>query len=316
MFNIGNLKVNVGEKKQDFVEIYNTGIKVPVTIINGSNEGKTVLITAGIHGAEYPGIQTAIELAKELEVKDIKGKLIIISPVNVEAFRARVSEIVPQDGKNINRIFPGDIEGTLAEQIGHFITHECQSKADFYIDMHGGDLHELAMPFVYYPGIADEKVINESKKVAESLNVKYITKSGAKTGAYNSAALRGLPSILIERGGRGFWTKDEVIEYKKDIKRALKCLDILDNAEEKIHNPKNITKATYLESDDLSGLWYPTVNAGDVVKEGQLIGIMKDFFGNTIKEYYANLHGVVMYMTVSLSVPKETPLIAYGEIKE
>lgn len=42
-----------------------------------------------------------------------------------------------------------------------------------------------------------------------------MVKSNATTGAYNSAAIRGIPSILIERGGRGIWSREEVdIDYK------------------------------------------------------------------------------------------------------
>ena len=49
-------------------------------------DGKIILITSGIHGGEYPGIQTAIELAQELNPAEVQGALIILHPVNTQAF--------------------------------------------------------------------------------------------------------------------------------------------------------------------------------------------------------------------------------------
>lgn len=54
-----------------------------------------------------------------------------------------------------------------------------------------------------------------------------MVKSNATTGAYNSAAIRGIPSILIERGGRGIWSREEVDKYKKDVRKALNKLEVL-----------------------------------------------------------------------------------------
>ena len=53
---------------------------IPVTLINGYQEGKTVLITSGIHGGEYEGIHAATELARELSPEKICGQLAIIHP--------------------------------------------------------------------------------------------------------------------------------------------------------------------------------------------------------------------------------------------
>lgn len=315
LLKLGNILAKKGEKIQGFVEIYETGVRMPVTLINGEKDGKTILITAGVHGAEYPGIQTVVELAREIDPKDIKGNIIFIHVVNVQAFEKKVSAIVPADGKNINRVFPGKKDGTLAEQIAHFITNECQEQSDFYIDLHGGDLYEQATDFVYYPGFGSEDVLNYSKEIASRLNVAYMVKSGAKTGAYNSAAINGTPSLLIESGGRGAWSQAEVYKYKNNIKILLNSLNVYTNngSKEESSQPKDITRAIYLESD-ISGFWYPEVEAGEVIEKGQFLGVIKDFFGEVINRYYAEIDGVVLYMTVTLSVENSEPLIAYGEI--
>jgi predicted deacylase len=83
---VGNIEV----KKQGFLNIINSEIKVPYTVINGNKEGKTVSITGGTHGGEYPGIEAAIRLAKELTPEMIQGELIILHPCNLPAFHAKL----------------------------------------------------------------------------------------------------------------------------------------------------------------------------------------------------------------------------------
>lgn len=312
-FKLGDLCANPGEKQQGFVRIYETGFEMPVTLINGKHEGKTILITGGIHGCEYPAIQTAIELANELNPEEIAGRLMIIHPVNTSAFKQKISAFVPEDCKNLNRVFPGSREGTLSEQIAHFISTECQQQADFYLDLHGGDLYELSTNFVYYPGIAEPDIIEKSKEVAAILDVKYMVKSGATTGAYNSAAIRGIPSLLIERGGRGLWSREEIEAYKGDVQSILKYLKVLNGELQKNQSPINITKAIYLEAE-VTGCWYPDVEAGQLIRKGQRLGIIKDFFGQVVRIYEAQMDGVVLYMTISLSVEENEPLVAYGEV--
>ena len=128
---ICELSAKPGEMNQGFINILNTETNMPVTIINGSKEGKTMLITAGIHGCEYPCIKTAIELAKEIDPKKVSGQIIIVHLVNTQAFVKRAAAVVPEDNKNILRMFPGNKEGTISEKIAYVISNELQDKADF-----------------------------------------------------------------------------------------------------------------------------------------------------------------------------------------
>lgn len=155
--NICGLEASRGQKSRTFLPVPDTASHIPVTIINGQGDGPTLLITAGIHGGEYPGIAAAIELARDLEPQNISGSLIIIHPVNTPSFWARSAFIVPEDGKNLNREFPGDAGGTLSQKIAHILSQKFFPQADFYIDLHSGDIHEELYPYVYYPGLPNEE---------------------------------------------------------------------------------------------------------------------------------------------------------------
>ena len=314
---IGGIAARKGEKRSGIYRVPEIGHPMPVTVVNGAKGGKTVLITSGIHGCEYVGIEAAIELAQELRPEEISGAVILVHPVNTSGFRAILPALVPEAGKNLNRLFPGDAEGGFGERIAHALTHDFQGRADFYMDLHGGDQGEELEPMVFYPGAADPAVTEESRRVAGFLNLKYMLRSSAVTGAYNSAAKQGLPSVLIERGGRGSWSPEEVVLYKNDVLSALYALGVYpENPNAPLSPaPRDVEGAVYLTSG-CDGCWYPDVRAGEAVKRGRVLGEIRDFFGNLLARHEAEIDGVVLYMARSLSVREGTELVAYAGIAE
>lgn len=310
---LGDIICREGEKKSGFWKI--DEYPVPVTIICGREEGKVVCVSAGVHNCEYTSIQAAIDLSEELRPEDIRGSLIILHTVNYTGFFKRVAEVIPEDNKNLNRVFPGNKEGTISERIAFHFSKYLYPKLDFFLDIHGGDLFEDVMPFIYAPGIGEEDVLKKSHETAAAMNLPYRVRSKSATGAYNSAAIQGVPSLLIERGGMGIWKKEAVENYKKNIKEVLSYLEILrtDGNFIKDETQIEINEAKYIDSD-LDGYWYPSFNSGDKVKKNQIIGRIKNCFGKELYSYKAEFDGIVLYQTVSLAIPKGKPLIAYGKI--
>lgn len=275
--------------------------------------GKIVAISSGIHNCEYVGIQSAIELSQEIDPENINGTVIIFHPVNYSGFFHKIPAVMPEDNKNLNRAFPGIENGSISDKIAYHFSKFLYPQLDFFIDLHGGDLYERATNFVYSPGIGDNKVIEVSHEVAQVLSVPYRVRSSAKTGAYNSAAIQGVPSMLIERGGNGLWNNEEVKEYKKDILSVLGYFNIIDILNEKNLNQKEISIAKYISSE-VDGFWYPRYKAGEKFNEGDLLGEIKDCFGNIITSYYAEFDGVILYGVFSLAIKKSEEILAYGKI--
>lgn len=310
-FKLGNIVCKLGEKVSGFWDI--EGYSIPTTIINGKKSGKIVAISSGIHNCEYVGIQSAIELSQEIDPENINGTVIIFHPVNYSGFFHKIPAVMPEDNKNLNRAFPGIENGSISDKIAYHFSKFLYPQLDFFIDLHGGDLYERATNFVYSPGIGDNKVIEVSHEVAQVLSVPYRVRSSAKTGAYNSAAIQGVPSMLIERGGNGLWNNEEVKEYKKDILSVLGYFNIIDFLNEKNLNQKEISIAEYISSE-VDGFWYPRYKAGEKFNEGDLLGEIKDCFGNIITSYYAEFDGVILYGVFSLAIKKSEEILAYGKI--
>ena len=185
---ICGLKAERGQKLQTYIPVLDSNTKIPITIINGQNDGPTLLITAGIHGGEYPGIAAAIEISQAIEPEVISGCLIIIHPVNIRSFWERSAFVTPDDGKNLNREFPGDVNGTLSQKTAWLLSRHFFPLADFYADLHSGDIHEELYPYVYYPGLPNSEISAKAREVALVLDMKFMVRSTATTGAYNYAA--------------------------------------------------------------------------------------------------------------------------------
>lgn len=118
------------------ISVPNTLYRIPVTVIC-RGKGKTLLITAGIHSAEYVGIAAANELCQELSPNSLSreiGRVIIAPLINMSGFSHRTMSMVYEDDKNLNRVFPGRLKGTVADRFCYTVTEELLSRADYYIE--------------------------------------------------------------------------------------------------------------------------------------------------------------------------------------
>lgn len=310
---IGELKAGRGEKVSGFVKIEGADFGIPVTLICGAVEGETVLISGGLHNAEYVGIQAAMELADELDPAHVKGNIIIIRLVNRTGFEHRTMSVVYEDGKNLNREFPGSALGTLAERICYTIEHTFLKKADYYIDLHCGDGFEGLVSYVYCVGAAKPEVAAKSREMAEIAHVDYLVESSSgKGGAYNYAGSMGIPSILLERGSNSIWCRDEVEKDKHDVRNILRYLHFLEGeAHRHGHKPIDVSPVVY-EDAGHSGCWYPSMQPGETFRKGEILGRICDYFGNELEVCTAKHDGIMLYETVSLCIMKGTPMVAYG----
>ena len=314
-FQLGDVTVRRGEKYQGDISFANGDIVLPGTIICGKLPGKTMLITGGVHSGEYVGIQACVELGAELQPEKTVGTIVILKVLNRPAFENRAGSLGLSDGKNLNRVFPGNPNGTEMERLAWAMTKEVFPKVDYYIDLHSGDDFEDLTPYVYYAGKAAQEVMETSRKMAEQVDVPYMVRSMVSSGgAYNYAASRGIASILLERGGMGAWTSEEVNSDKRDVRNILSSLGMYQiRRDVRNYVPMEVTDVRYQAASE-SGLWYPAAKPGDMVAEGALLGIIRDYNGKLRETCRAEYTGVVLYQTGSLQVIEGGSVVAYGRI--
>lgn len=298
-----------GTKSQGYITVEGTPVSMPATVIEGAKSGKQILITAGVHGGEYPCIETAIQLAKIIDPKKVAGTIVIIHPVNVPAFLAKLQYYGPYDGKNLNRVFPGKATGTVSERMAYRV-HQLQQAADFYIDLHGGDIHESLVPFVIYSNLGEASASERSKKASAALGFPYVVGSVSDNGSIGAAAKAGTPGFLAELGQCGRWTTEEVTRYREATCNVLRHLEVL-TGEVKTTDVTFLKKMVVMTAEQ-EGCWYAFKNLEERVKKGEVLGEIRDFFGNVLQQYAAEEDGILLYVVTSLAITKGDPLTAIG----
>lgn len=305
---IAGHELTPGKTVKDHIHVEGTELHVPHVLLCGQKPGPTVLISAGIHNAEYVGIQAAIELSNELDVSTLRGNVVIVPLANRSGFENRTMSRVFEDGKNLNRVFPGDREGSEADRLAHMLFEVFIRNVDAYIDLHSGDGYETLMPFAYYLG--DTPAEDAAKSMVECVSVKYVVRSRCRTGgAYNLASVHGIPSVLIERGQLSLFSREEIEADKADVRNILRRLGVLDG--DWMRYPKQELSETLLEAP-CTGCWYPEKKPGDLFRKGEKLGEIRDYFGRSLSTEYAPEDGVLLYQCASLNIIAGGPMLSYG----
>lgn len=311
-FQVGGLTVEPGDRKSGFLEVPDTGVRMPVTVVNGAEDGPRVLFTGGVHGGEYPGIEAAIRLARELDPRELRGTVVVVHPVNLPSFHARLQYLVPQDGKNLNRQFPGRALGTVSERMAWALMNEVVARMDAWVDLHGGDIHEALVPFVIYSDVADERVVAASRAMAEVYGIEYVLASATvKGGTYSAAGKAGVPCILAESGQLGRLDEASVAVHLRGCRNVLAHLGCLPGGPSPLAPIRVLRRFEWLFSGR-TACWYPVVEVGQRVEEGQAVGAVRDYFGDTLEEHRSPASGVVLFLVASLAINEGDPLLAVG----
>ena len=305
---IAGHELTPGKTVKDHIHVYGTELHVPHVLLCGMEDGPTALISAGIHNAEYVGIQAAIELSNELDVNELRGSVIILPLANRSGFENRTMSMVWEDGKNLNRVFPGNAEGSTAEKLAHTLFDVFIRNVDYYIDLHSGDGFETLVPYAYYLGGAPAE--QKAREMIECVNTKYYVRSKCRTGgAYNLASIHGIPSVLIERGQLSLFSREEIEADKADVRNILRRIGILPGE----YTTYEKTELAELADDaPCTGCWYPEKQAGEWFRKGEKLGEIRDYFGRSLFTEFAPCDGVLIHQCASLNIIEKGPMVTYG----
>lgn len=305
---IGSISAASGSKASGFLDVPGTAVRLPVVIVNGAGAGPTLLVTAGIHGGEYPSIEAAIRFGAELDPAALTGRVIVMSPVSLNAFYARQAFLVPEDGKNLNRVFPGKALGTIAERMANAIITQVVPHIDAWLDLHGGDIPEALLPFLGYEAGSDPAVTERSRQMALAFGIEVLVKPDHLPGtSISAAAARGIPALLAEAGQVGILDEPNTQLLLRGCHNIARHLGILPGAVETV--PVHEYAHWPWVRSAHQGCWYPQVRVGETVEAGQVVGIVKDIFGQELARYTAPAGGLVLLVCAALSINVNDPLI-------
>jgi len=312
---VGEITAAAGERARGFLTKdvgRGFAVRMPVVVINGATDGPVFAITAGVHGAEYPGIEAAIRLSRTLDPSEIHGAVLIVPVVSVPAFQRRAIYVNPLDGINLNRVCPGNPTGTITEIMAAMLFQNVIAQADYYIDMHGGDMIEALIPFTLYYRTGNQVLDDKSRALAEAYGIPIIVGTTVlRGGSYGAAAALGKPAILTEAGGQGILDEPSTQMHIRGVGNALKHFGVLRGPREDVSPPHYYDRFVWLSSEQ-DCVYYPKVTVGQHVKEGELLAEFADLFGEKIGELRSPANGPVLFLVTSPAINQGDPLMAIG----
>jgi predicted deacylase len=242
--------------------------------------------------------------------------------VNVASFEQKVPHLNPVDGKNMNRFYPGNPNGTQTERAAWAITKEVVEKADYLIDLHGGDLDESLRPYSYWAPTGNAKQDAVSREMALAFGLDTIIISTDRPRELNAAkyletnaSLHGKPSITVESGHAGTVDPEDVWALANGCMSVMRYLKMVNRptGSNPVENPVWIARIESVTSTP-TGIFYPLVKRGAYVQRGMKIGYVTDYFGATTFEARAPESGVVLYICAVPSMKKGDTIANIGVV--
>jgi predicted deacylase len=292
------------------------GLAIPMIELTGGQDGPRLTVLAGVHGCEYAPMAAVRRWTKALAGRELRGSVRAVPVLNLPAFRARTPFLVPDDGKNLNRCFPGNPEGTLADRLAHAAFTELIEGSDALVDVHAGDLVEALEPFALYDaGPAEAKAL----ELATAYGLGYVIRQepgpGRAVGGTTSTAAAeiGIPAIIAEAGGCGLVQAAAVDAHVRGLDQVLAVLGMTDGP---VAAPAaaqvRLGRFLWLRSTS-EGWWEPAVRPGEQVAEGQVLGTVSSLDGaEVLQSVTAPAAGVPMFITSSPAVAADGLLLGLG----
>ena len=280
-------------------------LKIPVADIQGLAPGLTVVVTGGMDGDEYSGIEAAYRIIHQFQNGDFAGRLIVVPIVNIPGFGAECSQC-PIDGQFPKNIFPGKAQGTPTEQLVHWLVSNYVSAAELWLDLHAGAITEGLNPFVYLFETDNDRVRACTEKMIEGGISSTVVMEPSRWGSKHAKlAEMGCTYVLAESGSRGNLKEDDVLRHIESVKVAFGAVGLI--PAQKINNePPAIFHEVVYVTGEFDGLWRAAA-IGATIQKGDVLGEWCRLDGSDKKTIYAARSGCPLWW-------KETMRMQEGDV--
>jgi hypothetical protein len=293
---VGSIQVESGEKKTGMLKISQrpdgSEIFVPLMVVNGAQDGPIFNISGGCHGDEYEGMEAVRRTYRTLDPKKLRGALIGVPVINSMAYESGLRS-TPFDHLNLNRCFPGKLQGFFTERLAHLYFNEVAKKAEYVIDLHGGGNIMALAPMAIYRDTGGPEMAERAEKLVRATGIELIWKgSGGWTGPISLEAQKaGMPAITVEIAGEGRFREEVVAQFLRMIDNIFKSYGMIDGEPQLPKTVRNF-EGTFINST-VGGFYQQAVEILQEVRNGDRVAMISDYFGNILEEIRSPNDGVV-----------------------
>ena len=287
-------------------------LSIPVLAVKGAGQGKTLVATAGVHGDEYEGMEAIFRTFEALDPSNLSGTFVAVPVVTLPAFW-QATRANPVDGLNMARIFPGSPSGSMSERLAALMLERVFRHADLYIDLHSSGRNNAMMTLVGYAALGRQA--ETARAAAECFGAPMIWEHPkVSPGRTLTETLKlEIPSLYTEARGGGRAHPDDVDCYTRGLANLLAFLEMAQLPAaglEADYEPLRLCGDGDVDvsmKSRSSGLFFSGARVGMRVREGDLLGMIRDLDGTPLEEVRSPQDGVLVMI-------RTNPRIFAGEV--
>ncbi len=276
-----------------------TPVTLPVHVLHGHQPGQTMFVSAAVHGDELNGVEIIRRLLRTIRPESLAGTLLCIPVVNTYGFLAR-SRYLP-DRRDLNRSFPGSMDGSLAARLAHLFLNEVAKRSQIGIDLHTAAIHRVNLPQIR----ADIVKRPRSRELAGAFGTQVVLHSPERSGSLRKAAREVGVDVLVYEGGEGLRFDEASIkagyEGIVNVMHHIGMLELPDGvdasaAAANIRPPIFTHQSRWVRAAD-GGVFRPRKKPSDAVSQNELLGWIANPYDDGEIEVRSPARGIVVGMT-------------------
>lgn len=273
------------------------------------DEKKRICIVSGIHGDELEGQYVCYELARRIEQQkeNLHGIVDLypaVNPLGIES----AQRSIPKLEMDMNRMFPGNSEGTMMERITAAVVDSIAG-ADFCVDVHASDVEVREIP----QARVSEEFADKLLPYAKLMNVDMIWLNATATvheaTLAHSMNMLGVPTLVVEMGLGMRINGKYGNQVTEGIFNLMKHMGIWEGEVSQMQLPAISTdgEVEFIRAEH-TGVFLPSIAHNHYVRKGDLIGQIVNTFTGTVKqEIIARKDGLVFTL-------REYPMVYEGAL--
>lgn len=262
---------------------------IPAFIVRSSKEGPTVGLTAAVHGNELNGIPVIHRLIRVLNKHPLKrGAVVAVPIVNVPGYLQ--AQRAFEDGVDLNRTMPGKANGNESDVYAHRFLDRIVRHFDYLIDLHTASFGRVNSLYVRVDMNAPTPA-----KMARILTPQIIVHNPGTDGTLRSAATNlGIHAITVEVGNPQRLQPGLIRSTRLGIQEFLEHLEMLPDLSDPDNSPIVECESSFWIYTDCGGILEVPVELTQHVEAGEVVGILRNVWGDIVRQYPAPRSGVVV----------------------
>ncbi len=278
--------------------------------ITGKNpKKKRLVIVTGIHGDEFEGQYICYEMVRRLTKKQEKltGTVDVYPALNPLGLDV-ASHKVPKLEMDLNRMFPGNKNGTAMERVAAAIVEDI-SGADMCLDMHASNSFVREIPQVRLNEDFAEKMLPFAKLLNADMVWTNATATVHESTLAHSMNMLGVPSMVVEMGVGHRIDRVYGNQVVEGIFHLMEELGMWEGEVGEIQYPVISTdgEVDFIRSK-MTGVFLPAIAHNHYVRKGDKLGeIVSPLEGKVLDEIRVERSGLVFTL-------REYPFVREGAL--